>query len=85
MVRGHGSRPHFHQQSNNAHAAGLVRRERCKICNANLRELLEQQFHVLFDKDLALLRARPRAQKLGSAPLTICGTLKNETRTNGND
>ena len=66
-VRRYGFRPYSHQQSNKASAALWFEPQRCKSGNAHLRDFLEQQFHIFFDKLAGVAAGRARSAKAGKA------------------
>jgi hypothetical protein len=66
-VRRYGFRPYSHQQSNKASAALWFEPQRCKSHNAHLRDFLEQQFHIFFDKLAGVAAGRARSAKAGKA------------------
>jgi hypothetical protein len=66
-VRRYGFRPYSHQQSNKASAALWFEPQRCKSRNAHLRDFLEQQFHIFFDKLAGVAAGRARSAKAGKA------------------
>ena len=61
----------LHQQSNKAPPALWFEPQRCKSRNAHLRDFLEQQFHIFFDKLAGVAAGRSRSAPSLSAIATL--------------
>ena len=57
----------LHQQSNKAPPALWFEPQRCKSRNAHLRDFLEQQFRIFFDKLAGVAAGRSRGARAGKA------------------